>query len=228
MHTGLENTNFIDDLGKETKEGSLLGGCLLLLLIIVLVIGAIVAATAGFTLYTLSKQKADVVFKDGKRAITFKPPEKWACFNAKDVEGPYIVNKVFVEKKKYHAVLDKVSYKKVKYSKSRMQYSTADIAKQVRAALKAKELMTAVLDTEKAEVKAAYDGYKRVKCVYKKGYGYAVFKKPGLARCYYFRAVKNFMLVMVYIYEDSDKNRESAKAEEEKLKDMWEAAFVVK
>jgi hypothetical protein len=222
---GFENTNFIDDLGHDIKEPNFFLGCLSVFVIGALILGGIAAVTGIYTYFTLSKQSGPVVYKDGAKTITFIPPKGWACFNANASIGPYVLNKVFTEKAKYHAVLEKVSYKKVRYTKRKMMKDPGEMAKQVRAALKAKEMKDALLKTEKADIEKAYTGFKRVKCVYKNGYGYAVYKKEGLARCYYFKALQNFIITMAYIYEDSAENREEAQKEEPKLAEMWENAF---
>lgn len=220
---GFENTNFVDDLGHEVKEGNFFLGCLGFILIAGLFFGGIAGITAAYTYFTLSQQNGSPVFEDGKKTITFKPPEKWACFNAAAGLEPYVMNKIFVEKKKMQAVIETLPYRGIKYTKIKSKPS--DVSKQVREALKNRELKTAVLATEKKEIKANYEGYKREKCVYKNGYGYSVYKKGNIARCYYFKPVKNFMMVMAYIYEDSEENRPKALAEEVKIRDMWEKAF---
>jgi hypothetical protein len=225
---GFENTNFIDDLGHEVKEPNVFLGCLSAILIGVLFFGGIAGITFAVSMFSLPKESKEVVIKDGKKAITFIAPQGWACFDKNLTGEPYVMNKLFVAKDLMRADLETVSYKSVKYSLKKMKKDPGDIAKQVRAALKKKELKQAVLESEKVEIDEAYAGYKRVKCVYKNGYGYAVYKKSGLARCYYFKAVQSFMLVMAFKYEDSDKNREEAVKEEAKLAEMWEKAFVPK
>ena len=221
---GLENTNFIDDLGHKVGREHPILGCLTFIMIAGFVFCVIAAIGGVYTYYTLSQQAGSPAFKDGKTTITFKPPEAWACFNAKG-PGPYVMNKVFVEKAKMQAILQTLPYKCLEYSKTRLQYDACGISGQVRSALKKLELKEAHA-AEKKGILDKYEGYKRVKCVYRDGYGYSVYKKDGIAKCYYFRGVKKFIIVMTYIYEDSDKNRDIAQKEEAKLKDMWEEAFL--
>jgi hypothetical protein len=224
---GFENTNFIDDLGHKVGQEHPILGCLTVLIVAFFAFGILGAIGGLYTYMALAQKAGNPAFKDGKKTITFKPPEKWACFNAAAAKEPYVMNKVFVEKTLMMAQLETLPYKGISYSKSLMQYDACDISGRVRSALKARELKDAHAD-EKKKIKDKYEGYKRVKCVYTGGYGYSIYKKDGIAKCYYFKGVKNFIIVMAYIYEDSDKNRDIALKEEAKIKDMWEKAFTVK
>jgi hypothetical protein len=70
-----------------------------------------------------------------------------------------------------------------------------------------------------------YAKYKRIKYGYRNGYGWASYKSGKNVAYYYFRALKNYMIVMTYDYDDSEKYTPAALEEQAKLVDMWEKAF---
>jgi hypothetical protein len=224
-----EGTNYISDLGHEVKEPKLLAGCLTLILAAAIIPGALFGTYFLLTNFTNFYDESEIAFYDGKRKLAFTTPPGWYCFN-KEGREPYFITKQFMNGQKSSATLRLATYKYVKYTPKKIRKSPGEIARQVRAALKQKEIKEALTqngDTagEVKKIKKAYEGFKQAKSSYNGSYGYTLYRKGSSMHAYYFKPLKKYMLVMEYKYEDSEKYRGAALKEEKKLVEMWEAGF---
>jgi hypothetical protein len=233
---GFENTNFIDDLGHDMKKDHPVMGCLGIILATALIICIPFILLFGAVNYTKIFQgfMERVEFIDAKQKIVFDAPAGWINFGREKNAEQYRLIKMFLNEQKSSVVLESAPYSKMKYTKKKMVKDTAGIARQIRALLKQKAVKDAEArgysDADEGEnpvdkVMDEYTGYKMVKSLYKNGYGYARYKKDNDICVYYFKPLKTFMMVMTYKFEDSEKYREQAKNEEEKLVLMWEKAL---
>jgi hypothetical protein len=227
---GFEDTNFIDDLGHKMGKDHPILGCLGIILAGGLLLAAGYGAIYLLSIYTKAFNLTPTVFNDGDKKITFDLPAGWISFDREKNNESYYLTRMFRNEQNSGAVLETVSYKSVKYTKKKMQKDTAEIAKQVRSVLKQKEIkhVTAGEKSVRKQVNdiiKEYAKYKRVKCGYRNGYGWACYKSGKNTVYYYFRALKNYMIVMTYDYDDSEKYTPAALEEQAKLVDMWEKAF---